>query len=198
MVKQALRTGAVLVWLLGALLLGGVLLIRHLVALPVPAPTDRALVAAVRAVLPDHTWGAVHVMYRECPCSQRTITHLLATARPAGVRELVIVVDDHAKGAAEDDRLRRAGFAVEVVDPATLASRFHIEAAPVLIVVAPDGGVAYLGGYNRHKQSAAYEDLAIIAEARAAQPPPALPVFGCATSARLARALDPLHLARTP
>jgi len=67
----------------------------------------------------------------------------------------------------------------------------------VLVVMGPDGELAYVGGYNRHKQSAAYEDVAIIDELRTGRSVSTLPVFGCATSARLANMVDPLHLART-
>lgn len=188
----------VVVWLIGGTALGGILLIRHLVALPTPEPTDTVLRDALRLGLPDAGWRAFHFMYRSCPCSRRTIDHLVKSPRPDGIRELVVVVDDDGAPGPEDDRLRKAGFAVAVITPDTLRTRYHLEAAPVLVVMSPDDSVVYVGGYNRHKQSAAYEDLAIVADLRASHASQPLPVFGCATSARLSRVMDPLNLANQP
>ncbi|HEY1816121.1 MAG TPA: hypothetical protein VGG74_27425 [Kofleriaceae bacterium] len=183
-------------WLVVGTAVGGALLIRHLVALPTPARTDTTLRDAVRKLLPQRGWRALHVMYRDCPCSQRTIAHLLASPRPAELAELVLIVDDDRQSGPEDARLRAAGFPVVVIGPDELRGRFHLEAAPVLIVMSPEGELAYVGGYNRHKQGAAYEDLAIVADARARHDVAPLPVFGCATSSRLANEVDPLHLGR--
>jgi hypothetical protein len=110
----------------------------------------------------------------------------------------VVVVDDDGLSGPEDERLRKAGFGVIVITPTSLRERYHLEAAPVLVVMSPDDEIVYIGGYNRHKQSAAYEDIAIVAELRARETPTTLPVFGCATSARLSRVMDPLNLANQP
>ena len=194
--RRTLALAGLAAWLVVGTAVGGALLIRHLVPLPTPARTDTTLRDAVRELLPQRGWRAVHVMYRDCPCSQRTIAHLLASPRPAELAELVLVVDDDRQGELEDAQLRAAGFAVVVIGPDELRTRFDLEAAPVLIVMSPEGELAYVGGYNRHKQSAAYEDGAIVAEARARHDVAPLPVFGCATSARLANIVDPLRFAR--
>lgn len=185
-------------WAGCGLVLGGLLLARHLVALPTPPVTDTRLRDAVAGFHPDRaaTWRAVHVMYRRCPCSQRTITHLRAAPRPADLDEVVVMVDDDGAAGPEDAMLRDAGFDVEVITPAALHAQLDLEAAPVLVVARPDHELVYVGGYNRHKQSTAYEDLAILADLRAEAPRAALPVFGCPTSARLADAVDPLGLGR--
>ncbi len=191
----ATRVGLAL-WLVAMMGLGGLLLARHMLALPVPDKGDEALAAAVAARAPRGSWFAVHILYRPCPCSGRILDHLRRSRRPDGVRELVVLVDDVAR---EDDTtrgLRARGFAVELTTPAELYARWHDEAAPLLIVADPEGAVRYVGGYNRHKQSRRVEDLAIVADLRAAHDRTALPVLGCATSARLARRVDPLGLAR--
>ncbi|HEY0254405.1 MAG TPA: hypothetical protein VGC41_22915 [Kofleriaceae bacterium] len=181
-------------WLIATTLLGGVLLVHHLVALPTPSAADHALRDALRVELPSATWRAVHVMYRSCGCSRRTIDHLLGSHRPADIHELVLMVDDAGRPDPRDRALVDAGFDVDVITPDALHARFDLEAAPVLVVMSPDGELAYVGGYNRHKQSAAYEDISIIEELRQHRTATALPVFGCATSARLQRAVDPLGL----
>jgi hypothetical protein len=186
------------VWVGVCVLVGGLLLVQHLVALPTPPTSDASLAQAVAGVGSNHAgwWRVAHVMYRSCTCSQRTIAHLLTTRRPDRTDEIVVMVDDDGANAPEDVGLRAAGFQVEVITPDVLHARFHVEAAPLLVVARPDHELAYVGGYNRHKQSAAYEDLSILAELRAGSEPSPLPVFGCATSAQLANTLDPLGLRR--
>lgn len=196
--RRKLALVALAAWLAGGTLLGGLLLVRHLVALPVPDRDDLALAAAIRQLLPPSggRLRAIHVLYRECACSRRTIAHLLERRALPAADELVLAVDDDGRAAPEDAALRAAGFAVRVVTPTALRARLGLEAAPVLIVARPGGQLAYLGGYNRHKQTRA-EDVELLAELGRGGDAPALPVFGCPTSARLARALDPLGLART-
>jgi hypothetical protein len=136
----------------------------------------------------------VHVMYRACPCSTRTLEHLLRRGAVLGIDELVLAVDDTGTAGSDDQRLRAAGFRVEVITPRTLHETFDIEAAPMLVVVKPDGELAYVGGYNRRKQEPKYMDVAIVRDAMQDAAVSPLPVFGCATSARLADAVDPLGL----
>jgi hypothetical protein len=78
-----------------------------------------------------------------------------------------------------------------VISPRALREGWGIEAAPVLVVAKPDGSLAYVGGYNRRKQEPRFMDVAIVRDAMQEAVSP-LPVFGCATSARLANAIDPL------
>jgi hypothetical protein len=186
------------IWLVGGVLLGGALLIRHLVAMPTPAATDSTLRGALDAITTPSRWREVHFLYRACTCSRRTIAHLLHDREPRDVDQLVVMVDDAGLPGPDDDRLRLAGFRVELVTPEILHDRFHVEAAPLLVVLTPDDELAYVGGYNRHKQSPAYEDLQIVEDLRAQRAVAALPVFGCATSARLARTFDPLGLDKLP
>lgn len=183
-------------WGTVVIVVGGLLLAPHLISLPTPARADSRLRDAMITLVPALAgrWSAIHVMYRSCACSRRTIDHLLQTRRPVDLAELVLVVDDEGESGAEDVALRAAGFRVQVITPRTLHDRFHIDAAPLLVVMSPDLDVAYVGGYSRHKQSNAYEDLGIIAGLRSRTELGPLPVFGCATNARLANAIDPLGL----
>ncbi len=173
---QRLATVVLALWAAIGVLVGGLLLVRHLIALPTPPASDPQLHDAVATLFRDPSrWGAVHVMYRTCSCSQRTIAHLLATPRPADLDERVVMVDDDGAPGPEDAALRAAGFAVEVVTPQALQQRFHVVSAPLLVVARPDHELAYVGGYNTHKQSAAYENLAIIADLRRNEDRAALP-----------------------
>lgn len=183
-------------WLVGGSALGGILLIKHMIALPTPAAGDVALREALAETTRPGRWREVHIMYRSCNCSRRTIKHLLESPRDPEVDQLVVMVDDAGAAGDEDAKLRAAGFAVTLIDPEQLRTRYHVEAAPVLVVLSPDNELVYVGGYNRHKQSQAYEDREILAELRSHHAAAPLPVFGCATSARLVQLVDPLHLSR--
>lgn len=199
--RRKLALVLLVTWIVAGVALGGVLLLRHTVALPAPPRTDPALRAAIAEVLPPSggRLRAVHVLYRGCPCAARLTAHLTARRAHPGVDELVLFTDDENRPAPTDDALRGAGFRVQVITPSELRARFGIEATPLLVVALPDGALAYAGGYNRRKQAPRYEDAAILAEAaRRADPRAALPIFGCPTSARLAAALDPLGLAPGP
>lgn len=81
-------------WVVLAVIGGGLLLAPHLVALPMPTKADTALRDAIAARLRTATWGAVHVMYRSCACSRRTVAHLTSRRRSADLQELVFMVDD--------------------------------------------------------------------------------------------------------
>lgn len=181
-------------WVVVAVVVGGLLLAPHLIALPMPTTADTAFRNAIAARLRTAMWGAVHVMYRSCACSRRTVAHLTARRRSADLDELVFMVDDAGEAGPEDAVLRAAGFRVEVITPAALRDELHVEAAPLLAIARPNHELAYVGGYNRHKQSAAYEDLTIIAELRASRDRASLPIFGCATNTRLADQIDPLGM----
>ena len=66
--------------------------------------------------------------------------------------------------------------------------------AVVFWLLAPDGTVRYVGGYTDRKQGLDAKDLAIVADTRAGQDVAPLPIFGCAVSARLRAALNPLGM----
>jgi hypothetical protein len=188
------RTGKAFfgLWIAGGLVLGTLLLLRHRAALPSPAAGDSALsnsLAGLRTPAEQGRWMAVHVLYTSCRCSQRIISHLLEGERPAGVVEKVLLVGETGRLGA---RLGARGFAVTPIEPTELAARFHIEGAPLLLVVGPDGSVRYSGGYTGRKQGADVRDRAIIAAAMAGQPVDDLAVFGCAVSERLKQIITPL------
>lgn len=185
--RRKVAVVALVVWLAAGIVAGGLLLLRH-AAYRVPEATDAHLRAALTGQFAPNQVGVAHVMYRSCACSGKTISHLLERRAIAGVDELVLIVDDDGASAPDDQDLVAAGFRVQTITPIVLKERYDIHAAPVLIVVRPDHDVAYIGGYNRHKQEPRYADVAIIRDVldRVAATDP-LPVFGCATTATLER-----------
>jgi hypothetical protein len=176
---------AVIVWFAAMLAVGAALLAKHVIALPAPAK-DQKLAAALSALrLPEEQgkWLAFHVLYSECRCSQRVVAHLLATTRPSGWAEVVLWTGNQPSDPALEQHYR-----VKRSTSAELA-RLGIDAAPLLVVLDPRGGLHYVGGYSERKQGPVLDDLRILNQAQRAGVLGSLPVFGCAVSDRLRRQL---------
>ena len=176
---------AVAVWFGTMLVLGAGLLAKHVVALPAPTNSERLSksLSSLRASKAQDQWLAVHVLYAECRCSQRIVAHLISTVRPSGWQEVVLWVGN----GAPDLALERA-YRVKRLTSVELA-RLGVDAAPLLVVLDPQNHVRYTGGYTDRKQGPVIEDVRILAQARRADTLASLPVFGCAVSDRLKRAL---------
>lgn len=178
-------------WFVAMLAIGATLMARHVVALP--RPSDNADLAAAMLTLrgpgDEGRWMAVHVLYADCRCSKRIADHLLDGERPADVREHVLYV-----GRSEyfERRLTDAGFALHLVTAESLQARYHMQAAPMLVLVAPSGSISYVGGYTATKQGLDPRDLQIIADGRVGRATEPLPVFGCAVSNELKSRVNPL------
>jgi hypothetical protein len=180
------------VWLVAMTGLGALLLSKHAIALPAPAKDDPALASAIEGQPEAGTgWSALHVLYAKCRCSQRIVDHLVASKRPANVRERVLLVGDDGSFTA---RLQGAGFTVVAATPDELRERYHVEAAPLFVVSGPDGKPRYAGGYTREKQGADIRDLAIVDELFADGDPATLPMLGCPVSDELRAVLSPLEI----
>jgi hypothetical protein len=175
-----------LVWFGGLTVLCAGMLARHLIALPAPSATK--LLGQRLSSLASSTpaFVAVHVLSSECQCSQRVVRHLLDSERPSGWHEIVLWVGELAPAPE-----LVAKFDVRRLTTAELAA-LGIEAAPILIAIDPSGDVRYAGGYTDRKQGPVFHDLEVLAAARGPALFAALPVYGCATSDRLQRALSKL------
>jgi hypothetical protein len=183
-----LGTWAALVLLVGSLLLG-----RHLIALPRPqlgSVTARAW-SGLRGPADRGRWLAIHVLYGGCPCSARIVDHLLQAPRLPTVGEVVLWV---GRDPDTEARLSASGLRVVDVDAQVLQDRFGIEAAPLLIVLDQQDRARYLGGYTARKQGPDIQDRRILSALLAGALPEPNPVLGCAVSARLAKALNPAGL----
>lgn len=174
-----------------AYLLGG-----HLLTLPTPPGADPRLARALASMRADEgapRWLALHVLYEGCRCSRRVLDHLTARGASADVRERVLLVGASDASAA---RVRAAGYGFEALTREALRARYGFEAAPVMVVADPRGRVRYLGGYTDRKQGAVVRDVDIVRRLQRGEAVAALPLFGCAVSARLQRDTDPLGLRR--
>lgn len=169
----------------------GILMGAHLLTLPRPDGADPVLVAELEALRPAGAdIHAVHVMYTECGCSRRILDHLASRAPLEGTAETVLLVGEDAEFEAA---VRASGFTVIPVAQEALRERFHIEAAPLLVISDAQAQVRYLGGYTTRKRGYDIRDVALIAGVRdGASPSEELPLYGCATNRELQQTLDPI------
>jgi hypothetical protein len=169
-------------WFAGLSLLAAGLLARHVVALPgVTGPA--ATLGSLRGPADEGRWLAVHVLYAECSCSRLITDHLVHSTRPAGWSEIILWTGE----GPPDPELARHGFRVQRATREELA-RYGVESVPSLVALDPGNSVRYAGGYTQRAPGLDPEDLRILEQARTS-PVAALPVFGCAISERLRRAL---------
>lgn len=176
-------------WLVATVLAGGVLNSFHQPF----QPPDRAIVAL--APPPAHAgWRAIHVLSGSCSCSQRVMQHLLARPPLDHAEEQIVVIDGdepYLEGSrALLQHLADRGTAVLHRSSAAIPQAIGLRGVPLLILVAPDQHVAYLGGYGSRDE----DDITLLQQVRLAGHAAALPVLGCAVGTRLRRTADPLHL----
>ena len=191
-VARRVGKAAFWIWAVAVLLGGATLTAAHSYTLPRPAEAEIAPPLAALQRQLGAKWLAVHVLYASCRCSLRIRDELAARGPTPGVREVVLLVggDSDWKQPLVD-----AGYTLQPATADQLRDVWHIEAAPMLLVLGPDSRIGYRGGYTEHQQGGTDpQDARIIAAAMAADPPPAVPLFGCAVSKRLQRMLDPLGL----
>lgn len=212
--RRATRTDTILrwllvVWMLGAILIGALLVSYHQ---PFQAPDegDASLLALAPPLAPDPTrpWRAVHFLSGSCGCSQRVMAHLLARHPLPGVQEQILLIDNSDNPDNPDNsdanpepylpgtanlltRLKDDGFQVTHLPPARIPANSGLHGVPLLLL-ASSGNThkIYLGGYGRLND----QDTVLLAALRQGRPTTPLPILGCAVGAHLRRTLDPLHL----
>lgn len=195
--RRAASRGGLSIWAAVLFVVATSLTAAHLYVLPKPARADIALpraLAALRSADDQNHWLAVHVLYAQCRCSQRILEHLAASGRPAATREKLLLVGSRQDVQASVTAIEARGIEVVQTTPSELRDRFHIEAAPLLVVADAGGAIRYVGGYSQHKQGLDLRDRQIIDGLIAQRPIRELPLFGCAVSKRLRELLDPLAL----
>jgi hypothetical protein len=193
---RAVLRAAFAVWALCCVVGGGYLLSGHLLTLPTPDITDLGFQrSAVAHRRPSQVgrWLVVHILDQDCQCSLRVLDHLLAAPRPADVAERIVLI----ASAVEPNRvaaIAARGFELDIVTPDQLAERYHVEAAPLLVVADPADTVRYVGGYTPRKQAADVRDVAVVDALRRGERVEPLPTFGCAVGRSLRATIDPLGI----
>lgn len=176
-------------WIVVALVGLAALSAKHMASLP--EPDDETLLSRAMLQLRRSSSGnfLVHVIYSECSCAQALFAHLVARRPSPGAEEAVLFVGADPN---KQESAQRAGFSFTTVSAEELAHRFGLEAAPVLIVFDSAGRLRYAGGYYAHPATITPLDQRIYAKLTTGAKVEPLPVFGCAVSPRLQKALNPL------
>ena len=190
--KLKSRAGGVgvVIWGAGTLFSITVLMVNHFVAMPSPSDYD-LLVGGVRVMQREERVPLLlHVIYANCSCTNGLFRHLLARRALPGFQERILFVgiDAERRRGAEAQ-----GFEFEEIDRAELAKRFGIEAAP-LFMVYDHQELGYVGGYYETPATVHPRDQEILPRVLAGETVEPLPLYGCAVSPDLQRALDPLGI----
>jgi hypothetical protein len=189
--KETIGRSLLACWIVVTLLGLAALSLTHMA--PLPEPGDEALLTSGMLSLRRHSGERfrVHVIYGECSCARALFAHLVKRGPFPGAEEVILFV---GAGANQQESARRAGFALVTVSARELASRFGLEAAPVLIAFDLAGRLRYAGGYYAHPATTTPLDERIETQLAGGGDIEPLPVFGCAVSARLQKSLDPLRI----
>jgi hypothetical protein len=187
--KNWIGNGLLAAWVVVTLLVLAALSVEHMAPLPAPGNEARFSRAMLKMRRASGKNFLVHVIYSECSCSRALFAHLVARGPFSGAEEAVLFVGaDPNKQASAN----RAGFNFAAVSGQELASRFGLEAAPVLAVFDPAGRLRYVGGYYAHPATIKPLDERIYSQLTIGLNVEPLPVFGCAVSLRLQKSLSPL------
>jgi hypothetical protein len=167
--------------------------VKHLASLP--RPNNYALLNRVLKYRRSSSLDfLVHVIYSECTCSSRLLTHLVARRPFAGTEELILFV---GVDPSKEKLARNSGFEFVTVTASELLSDFGLEAAPVLVMFDSAGKLRYAAGYYDNPATVISLDEKIHVQFLAHARIEPLPIFGCAVSPQLQRSLDPLRLSPT-
>lgn len=194
-IRRAVARALFVLWVPAVLVPGSYLLARHLLTLPAPPSSDPALEAAIRTTRSPGErggWLALHVLYGKCGCSQRVLSKLLLRGARKDAHERIVFIGEDDGGT--ETRARALGYDFEKVTHDELVARYHLEAAPLLVVADPKDVIRYVGGYTDRKQGNVIHDSDVIQDLVRGHDVAALPTFGCAVSKSLKSAVDPLGL----
>lgn len=179
-------------WVVLMIIIGASLMANHWVPLPRPEveqTASRASLASFQSADVSHHWTAIHFLFAGCPCSRRVLDHLLEQSPHEGVSERIVLIGDASE---VGEKAEARGYTVDCVAPEQLLAKYGVEAAPLLLIVDPNGQHRYIGGYTSRKQLLDIQDRAILDSLMSGQEVKPLPLFGCAVSERLKSIVDPL------
>lgn len=188
-VSQKLAVIILAAWLSISTLILGVLSLNHGIALPSPEQDKLSQIArSLYKLSPLADRLVIHILASDCSCTTSLTRHLLKNG--ANGTELILYVGDDTELKIDAEK---AGYDFISVNNQQLTD-LGLESAPVLALFSQSGELNYLGGYYDHPSASRPLDFQLRADWRAGKFPAPLPIFGCATSARLKSAFDPLGL----
>jgi hypothetical protein len=165
--------------------------IKHLAPLPVPVRLDRLALAMRSLRSADSGPLLVHVIDAECSCAEGLFAHLIARRRFPGTEEIMLFVGNNPE---KQIAAEHAGFRFATLSAGELVARYRLEAAPLLVMLDSAGQLLYAGGYYRYPSALTPLDKEMFDQLNRGEKVQPLPIFGCAVSPRLQKALNPFGI----
>ncbi len=182
---------ALLIWASALTIIISFLMVGHWVALPSNLPIlDNSQIVQIKTDLASQL-HVQHILSQSCPCSHRIAKHLASRWPIPSVQEQIVVVESATDTTS---MMFPEAYSVKRINAEQLMDEYAIESAPQLLVTDSAGKIVYSGGYTARKQGYEIRDYEIISSLLRGESVEALPIYGCAVSKRLRRAVDPLGL----
>jgi hypothetical protein len=164
--------------------------VSHSVPIANP-PSQHGLASALLRMRTRHVPFVVHVIYARCSCTERLFRHLVHRGAAQNIEEQILFVGDDPR---KRELARRVGYRFREVTVDQVSERLGLDAAPVLFVFDANGRLTYAGGYFDRPAAVQAMDERIVTDMEHGVDAKPLPIYGCAMSAELQKAVDPLGL----
>jgi hypothetical protein len=188
--KDRLGKLFLIIWIPAISAVIGFLMLNHIIAMPLPDDYKK-----IQQNMPRLRHGAgwlmVHVIYQNCSCTNSLTESLLERGPRPGIDESIIFVGDDP---AFEKKFEARGFSFEFETKASIAERYGIEAAPMLLIFSPQDRLEYGGGYFERPSVYRSMDQKYLARLQKGEKVEALPLYGCAVSTRLQKITDPFGI----
>jgi hypothetical protein len=134
-------------------------------------------------------WTVSHVLAPDCRCSKLVLESLLSRKPQSDVNERIIWMAEQPP--RELEQIKKLGFDFDLAP--LVADKNEIEGVPTLSISNEKGQNIYVGGYSNSKLTHAshVKDIEIINGLKGRGPLTEFPVFGCATSQKFRKYLNP-------
>lgn len=167
-------------WAVSGIVIVGITMVRHTVAMP--GPVDLTLVQHTARTLASPT-GVLHIVPTHCSC-----TDGLLTALHDRKDDTLLLVGPPSPWTRI---LEEEGFTVHHRGAERLRQDVGLVSGPFLAVLV-NGQLAYAGGYFREPAAVDSRHLDVIDRTLAGERVAPLPIFGCPVDEDLRNQLDPL------
>lgn len=177
-------------WFLASLSVVGLLVGGHYIAFN---PIDMSSLAQFSD---SKKWTVQHVIGEGCGCSETIFNYLKNRGPQQNYTESVTIIGN-SKNWAES--LAQVGFQVQLVSEKEISDT-EIHGVPFLSIFNEQRRPLYQGGYGSHfiKKAEDIQDLEIVKSLQGTGKTIAnFPIFGCATSSKYKKILDPFNLKYT-
>ncbi|MFN8847313.1 MAG: hypothetical protein ACK5V3_06435 [Bdellovibrionales bacterium] len=143
----------------------------------------------VNSITSGDKWTVSQILSPDCRCSNLVLKSLLSRRAQADINERIIWMAEQPP--LEREQLNKLGF--DLVLTASIEDKNEIEGVPTLAISNEKGQNLYVGGYSHSKLTNVNQvkDIEIVHGLKGQGPLTEFPVFGCATSQKFRKYLNP-------